>query len=270
MLRTSILVLVLGALVTVGGLIESQGAQFENSRWTEPVNLGLVNSPSNEQNAFLSKDGLSLYFTSNRPGGFGGLDIYVSHRASVESAWGPGVNLGATINTAFLDFGPNLSADGHLLFFASTRPGGQGGADIYVSRRVDPRDDFAWPPPVNVGPPLNSADFEQAPFYLQNAEDGSGNVYFNRGLQAEQRADIYYAAVTRRGAAIGGEVFVAELSSPVNDFAVSLRHDGREVFFTSQRPGSDGVSDLWTSTRQSIHHPWQNPVNAGAPPNSKS
>lgn len=244
---------------------ESQASSFAKSEWTEPVNLGAVNSPFSEANAFLSKDELTLYFTSNRPGGFGGLDIYVSHRASIYSAWQPPVNLGPPINTATSDFGPSLSVDEHLMFFASARPGGEGGADIYMSRRSDPNDDFGWETPVNVGPPINTPDQEQAPFYLQNAEDGSGNLYFSRGLQPANLQDIYYGSVTREGSARGEVVLVAELNSSVNDFAVTIRKDGREMFFASPRPGGLGGIDIWTSNRRSIHDAWETPVDAGAP-----
>lgn len=212
---------------------------------------------------FLSKDELTLYFSSNRPGGFGGLDIYVSHRASVYSAWQAPMNLGPLINTASNDLGPNLSVDGRLLFCASDRPGGEGSTDIYVSWRPDPNDDFAWQIPVNVGPPINSADQELTPFYLQNAEDGSGNLYLSRGLQSAGLQDIYYGSVTREGFAYGEIVFVAELNSSVNDFAMTIRKDGREMFFTSFRPGGRGV-DIWMSNRRSIHHAWETPVNANS------
>ena len=131
-----------GVLLTVASI--TIASDFKNSEWSEPVNLGSINSPFNEQNIFLTKDQLTIYFTSDRPGGFGGLDIYVSHRASVYSAWQTPMNLGPPVNTATNDFGPNLSIDGHLLFFASARPGGFGGADIYVSHRDDPNDHFAW------------------------------------------------------------------------------------------------------------------------------
>lgn len=255
--------------LAAGRIYEVGATHFGKSAWSEPVNLGAINTAFAEQNAFLSKDELTLYFTSDRPGGFGGLDIYVTRRASTEGAWRPAVNLGPMINTAANDFAPSLSIDGHLLFFASGRPGGHGATDIYVSRRPDPNDEFAWEAPVNLGPPINTADFEQAPFYLQNAEDGTGNLYFNRGaVVGVQRADIYYAAVARDGEVRDPEVFVAELNSSFNDFAVTVRKDGVEIFFASPRPGGLGLTDIWTSKRQSIHHAWEPPVNAGEPLNS--
>src|SRR5581483_6014029 len=70
--------------------------------WGTPVNLGpMVNTTSNDQHPAISKDGLSLYITSDRSGGFGGNDIWVSHRASRDAPWGAPVNLGSTINTPF-------------------------------------------------------------------------------------------------------------------------------------------------------------------------
>jgi hypothetical protein len=264
-MNTKIVACAIGLVLAIASNVRHAELKASASAWSEwsaPANLGAVNSPANEQNAFLSKDELTLYFTSDRTGN---LDIYVSHRASVSSAWEPPMNLGPPINTLSLDFGPNLSIDGHLLFFASTRPGGQGGSDIYVAWRSDPNDDFAWGDPVNVGPPINRTDNDQAPFYLQNAEDGSGNLYFNRGNMQAQLADLYYGSVTRKGQAAGNVVFVTELNSSVNEFAATLRKDGREIFFASPRSGSLGGNDLWTSSRQSIHHAWETPVNAGMP-----
>src|SRR6266704_1220134 len=142
-----------------------QAMSFANSEWSEPVNLGpVVNSSSNEQNATLARDGLSLYFSSNRPGGSGPLDIWVSQRTCADPndpacAWQAPVNLGSPINSAGADFAPNLSRDGHLLFFASNRGGGA--TDIFVSHRADPNDDFGWDDPVPLGPGVNTAAAEQ-------------------------------------------------------------------------------------------------------------
>ena len=254
-----------------------QAMSFANSEWSEPANLGpVVNSSANEQNAALSKDGLSLYFSSNRPGGAGPLDIWVSRRACADAddpacAWQTPVILGPVINGSGADFAPNLSIDGHLLFFSSVRPEGVGGTDIYLSHRADPNDDFGWEPAVNLGPDVNTATNENAPMYLQSAEDGVANLYFNRGANNLQQADIYVAAVTRDGETHGPADLVSELSVPnANDAAVTIRADGRELMFWSTRAGGLGGADLWMSTRQNVHDPWSPPINPGAPLNSAS
>lgn len=237
------------------------------SDWSEPVNLGpVVNSTENEQNAQLSRDGLAIYFSSDRPGpgGLRGLDIYVTRRASLDSPWEPPVNLGPLVNTPLGDFAPNVSIDGHLLFFASARPGGQGGPDLYVSRRDNVKDDMAWGEPVNLGPPLNTTDSEQAPNYHQNAEEGGGNLYFNRSAP-ENPADLYYAAVSRDGVALGPAVYVEELNTrEANEQAASLRHDAKEIFFFSNRAGGRGGNDIWTSARQNANAPWSPPTNVAS------
>src|SRR5712692_11121918 len=107
------------------------------SEWSPLVNLGPhINSAFRDAGPALSKDGLSLYFTSDRPGGRGGNDIWVSQRASREDPWGEPVNLGPTVNTAFDEGVPTFSRDGHFMYFNSVRPGGFGGNDIWISWRA--------------------------------------------------------------------------------------------------------------------------------------
>lgn len=229
------------------------------SAWSDPVNLGAsINTAANEQNATLSKDGLSLYFTSSRIDGRGGLDIWVSQRSSADSPWEPAENLGSPVNSTAADFAPNLSPDGHLLFLVSNRDGNN---DIYVSQRADKHDDFAWEEPVRLGPGVNTADMEQGPMYLQSVEDGPTNLYFIRGSNALGLSDIYSAAVKRDGETLGPAELVSELSvAGATDAGVTVRKDGKEVFFFSTRSGSSGI-DLWTSTRQNVHDAWSEPVN---------
>jgi hypothetical protein len=242
--------------------------RFANSEWSAPVNVGApVNTAAGEMNAALSSDELSLYFTSNRAGGLGGTDIWVSQRDCDTCPWQTPVNLGTPVNSAGADAGPRLSIDGHLLFFQTDRPGGQGSIDLYVSRRNNPNDDLAWGDPVNLGTGVNTASAEQAADYLQSAEDGAGNLYFNRGLGAA--VDLYYVAVTRDGETRGPAVLVSELSDPTaTDQHATVRKDGREIFFSSFRVGGLGGFDLWTSARRSVHEPWSSPANLGAPLNT--
>lgn len=248
-----------------------QAHSFKNSEWSDPVNVGApVNSAANEMNAALSPDELSLYFVSTRAGGLGGADIWVSRRASLESPWGTPVNLGAGVNSAGLEAAPALSIDGHLLFFSSDRPGGQGSNDIYVARRTDKNDDLGWGPAVNLGPDVNTTGFEAGGFYLQSAEAGPTNFYFVRGPNTVE-LDIYTASVTRDGQTRGPAVPVAELNDPnpaITDAHPSVRTDGREVLFHSTRAGGTGGADLWSASRRNVHEPWSTPVNMGVPLNS--
>ena len=101
--------------------------------WGSPTNLAAVNSGVADITPTISSDRLSLYFASNRSGGFGGFDLYVSTRSDTSSLFGAAVNLGASINSSFDDMAPSISSDGTTLYFDSDRSGGVGGFDIYQS-----------------------------------------------------------------------------------------------------------------------------------------
>ena len=107
--------------------------------WGTTVNLGpTVNSQYNEGSQSISVDGLTLYFDdypSSRPGGLGGVDIWVMTRPTVSDSWGTPVNLGSVVNSGARDAGPSISADGLALFLYSNRSGGYGSNDIWVARR---------------------------------------------------------------------------------------------------------------------------------------
>jgi len=260
-----------------------QPMSFANSEWSEPVPLlAPVNSRCQDQTPTLSKDELSLYFLSDRPGGFGSLvsttgcmdnfDLWVAQRSSADGPWETAVNMGPTINTARNEAGPALSPDGHLLFFSSDRATTGILHDIYVSRRADPKDDFGWGEPTPLGPDVNTTLHEAGPFYSQSAEDGSANLYFYRGSDNGATTDIYYAAVTRDGETRGPAVLVSELSYPGRpDGFVTVRADGKEILFNSGRPltpGGANAFDIWVSTRRSTHDAWSAPVNLGPPVNT--
>src|SRR5437667_5217740 len=106
-------------------LAQSPSATPQYSDWSAPVNLGPnINTASSERQVSITHQGLSLYFDSDRPGGIGSNDIYVSQRTSVNAPWGPARNLGPIINTTSREFAPNFSPDDHWIYFASDRPGG--------------------------------------------------------------------------------------------------------------------------------------------------
>jgi len=100
--------------------------------WGVPANLGpTVNSTFGEALPYVSRDGLSLYFTSNRPGGLGGGDIWVTTRPSILDPWTQPINLGPPVNTSYHDGSPRLSGDGSTLYFYSSRPSGYGDTDLW-------------------------------------------------------------------------------------------------------------------------------------------
>src|SRR5215203_1959458 len=181
------------AIVLVSAFTASSSAQ-KYSEWSEPINLGPnVNSTSMDRGPAISKDGLSLYFASNRTDvGFGEEDIYVSQRETRDSEWGPAVNLGPSINTTASEMVPAFSRDGHLMFFASNRPEGSfGGVDIWVSRRENTHDDFAWQPAENLGAGVNSISLDEGPSYFANDEGGVPQLYFSSGISRPGGAGIY-------------------------------------------------------------------------------
>jgi Tol biopolymer transport system component len=250
--------------------VEPRFNSSEGPEWSAPVNLGpVVNSTARDDNPTISADGLSLYFGSDRPGGEGNIDVWVTRRACRACPWELPVNLGPPINTPFIDGAPSLSPDGHLLFFHSNRPGAVGSSDIWVTHRSGNKDEEDWEPPVNLGPDVNTTDDENGPEYV--ASDGGGALYFNRGNQALQLSDLYRAEVMRDGRTEGPAQPVTELNAPAfNDAAPTVRADAREILFWSTRPVSLGGIDIWVSTRQSANHPWSPPENAGPPLNTES
>jgi hypothetical protein len=255
-----------GALVLVPAFTASSDDQ-EYSDWSEPINLGpIVNSTALERAPAISKDGLSLYFASNRLGGFGGEDIYVSQRETRDDEWGPSMNLGPIVNTADNEMVPAFSRDGHLLFFASNRlEGSFGSTDIWVSRREHTHDDFGWQQPENLGAGVNSAAIDEGPSYFDNDEVGVPQLYFSSGMNRPGGAGIYVSEQAADGSFGPAVRVIVSLANA----RPSIRHDGLEIFFNSNRPGSIANSiDLWVATRETVFDAWSEPINPGSPLNS--
>lgn len=158
---------------------------LEGGAWSKPVPLNKnINSPHFwETSASISADGKRLFFTSNRPGGQGELDIYVSELDS-KGSWGKAVNLGPTINTPFHEDSPFIHHDGVTLFFSSDGHPTMGSNDIFKSEFRDGQ----WSKPVNLGYPINSIEYDG--FFMLSADKKTGYYSALRedGLGS---ADIY-------------------------------------------------------------------------------
>ena len=237
------------------------------SAWSAPTNLAALNTAFDEAGPAISKDGRSLYFHSNRPGGQGLSDLYVSERESADDPWGPPQNLGAVVNTAFTESVPNFSRDGHYLFFASDRPGGAGNLDMWVSWREHTHDNFGWQAAVPLAA-LNTASIDAGPGYFENDGAGAPQLFFASDRPGGPGAlDIFVSEQDADGA-FGPPVRIDELASPLADQAPEVSHDGLVMYLQSGRTGTSGPADLWMSTRAAVGDPWSTPTNLGPVVNS--
>ncbi|SEL15747.1 OmpA family protein [Parapedobacter koreensis] len=157
----------------------------EGDRWSEPHNLGTpVNSQGWEAQPALGADGRTLYFVSNRSGGQGGYDIWVSTLQD-DDQWGEPQNLGPTINTPFNESSPYIHADNHTLYFVSNGWPGFGDKDIFKSQRDS---DGNWQQPANLGFPINDHHEQSA---LTVSMNGKHAFFSARRPDALGGLDIY-------------------------------------------------------------------------------
>jgi WD40 repeat protein len=169
------------------------------------------------------------------------------------------------INSSGDDRGPCLSRDGHTLFFSSNRPGGFGSQDLWMSYRWDTTNDFSWEPPVNLGPGVNTSDPDFGAAYIDN-EWGPDTLLFGRRVNGGE-SDIYISERQWDGGPFEDAERVGQLSMlSFDDLRPAVRLDGLELYFHSNRPGSQGSPqghDLWVAWRPSTFSTWSFPQNVG-------
>jgi hypothetical protein len=224
-------------------------ARWTPAGWSEPTPIDAINTKDNELGPELSRDGQSLYFYSDRPGGMGGYDIWVSHLTS--GAWGTPTNLGPSVNSRWNDYGPALSPDGQHLYFSSNRP--RPGEAVL--------NDDAWPATIREHRTRHDYDLyvadltqgsEARPLLALNTDADEGApaispagdfLYF-----ASDRAggfggfDLYRARLTRSGFE-AVENLGPNINSLNNDLDPALTSDGFRLMFSSDRAPPTGIDD---------------------------
>jgi hypothetical protein len=263
--RSTRAALVIGVLSAVAALAATAAAGPHFSGWSTAQKIDQIAGNSSELNTssldgcpIQSPDGLSLYMASSRPGGKGGLDIWVATRARERDSWGEPVNLPEPINSAADDFCPTpLHAD-RLLFVSRRVTTGVtcGMGDIYLTRRHPAH---GWSEPQHLGcDPAgpNSALDEQGPSYVQ------GRLYFSRSSPTVP-GDLYIS-VNDGNTSFTAATAITELNDAgANDIQPNVRKDGREIVFSSNRGGGAGGQDIWVATREHVEGAWSAPANLG-------
>jgi len=257
-----------GGTVTMGGCVSADGLSLyvcsdrsggyggtfdmyvatraaAQDEWGPAVNLGpTLNSAAWEHTLNISPDGLSLYFSSDRPGGSGQMDMWVATRPDTASPWGASVNLGPAVNSAAWDLSARESADGLTLLFHSQRSGGLGGEDIWMSTRATKN--APWGKPVNVGAPVNSGanDGEAVLtpdgltlFFCSDRAGGIGNY------------DLWVTTRRSTNHAWGPAINLGRsANTPATEWLGSISADGSTLYFASDRPTVWGPCSIYQTT----------------------
>jgi hypothetical protein len=245
-------------------MLDGRSAQADFT-FGERIHLGLtINSPAEDAQPGISADGLSLFFHSERSGGYGGRDIWVAERATKNENWTALENVGPPVNTSHQDSSPDISRDGLTLYFDSDRPGGSGMSDIWVTTRTTKSD--PWGTPVNLGPSVNSSSYDA---YPSVSADGLTLFMHSNRPGGYGGYDIWMTTRQSKGDSWTTPV---NLGSTVNSSAIDsdpcISHDGLVLFFTSLRPGGYGIADMYLLRRTTMQDSWDSPVNLGPIVNS--
>lgn len=161
-------------------------SEFKHGKWgpITPLDSNINNPDSWDVQPSVTSDGKTLYFVSDRPGGFGGYDIYVSHKDD-KGHWSKAENLGPTINTKGNEKTPFIHTDSQTLYFSSNGRPGMGGYDIYYSKL---KDDGTWTEPKNIGYPINTR-YDDVGFFVST--DGHYGYFASNQLKGPGGWDIF-------------------------------------------------------------------------------
>lgn len=224
----------------LGGRNEDFFVSENFGQWEAARRLtGSINTPESEGAQTISQDGTWLVFTGcNRPEGMGSCDLYMSYLT--KQGWSQATNMGNKINTEDWESQPSLSPDKRDLYFASKRPGGFGGSDLYVSHLLP---NGRWSDPENLGPEINTPGDEQGPFIHADNQ----TLYFaSTGHTGYGDDDLY---VIRR--APGGKWGKPEnLGYPINtvnrEGTLFIAANGKTAYYASDRGEGKGLMDIYS------------------------
>ena len=229
---------------STGGKKDNDNNYFEDiyvshkvdGKWSNPENMGApINSEYHEGCIGISKDGKELYIYKEINAG----DIYVS-KLKDGNKWSKPEPLSPMVNTDFYEPSVALADSGKTLYFSSNKPGGQGGLDLYMSKKDDKGN---WQEAVNLGPEVNTGSDEDGPFYDQNTK----YLYFSSaGHKGMGGYDVFRAkqdSITHKWSKPYNLGY--PINSPEDDIYYTLTADGKRAFYSSFNADGTGDKDIF-------------------------
>lgn len=215
-------------------------SRLEQGKWSKGSPVKSINTDKDEGMCTLVRDGRRIYFTAcGREQGMGICDIWEA-LVSSEGEIGEATPLSGYANSGRWESQASISCDGSTLFFASEREGGLGKSDLYYSKR---QADGSWSMPVNLGPRINTDDYEEAPFITN---DGRTLYFSSYGHPGMGDQDIFMSWLDDNGE----WSIPINLGPPVNtafrELGLYLSADGATGYFASERPDGFGNLDIYT------------------------
>lgn len=225
---------------------ENEGDIFiserKNGVWSSPEPLSdAINSSYMENSISISPDKNLLFFASNRPGGYGGIDIYVSVKDK-KGEWGKSKNLGPMINTEFDEEGPFIDYDGKTLYFSSMGRKGMGGHDIFKSEYDSVAKE--WTEPVNLGFPINTPDND---VYFVSTKDGKRGYYASVRTDGMGYQDIYMVTIPDMGEdmnllASASEDIIQTQKPEEKDIKIEKQKEPESIETPEETPAEEAVA----------------------------
>ncbi|MBI3135685.1 MAG: OmpA family protein [Bacteroidetes bacterium] len=186
----------------------------EDGAWTQPKLMEkTINTDGHEPDASLTFDGKRLYFTSDKPGGIGGHDIYYSDWDDEKQRWGDAVNVGNVLNTPYEERSVFIHPDGETMYFASKGHNTMGGYDLFYSKLVN----GAWTTPVNLGPPLNTPDDDVQLVVAGNGRFGYCSSYRSGGYGEKDIYVITFLGPEKPPVLSNEDNLIASIAKPIKE-----------------------------------------------------
>lgn len=219
-------------------------SKYKDGKWQDAVNMGPpINSPENEGASTTSADGQYLFYTAcQHPANIGSCDLWLTFVKG--DKWQVPIHLPDNVNSKYKETQPSLSADGKTLYFASNRPGGQGGMDVWKTTF----ENNAWTNPVNLGPQINTPFDDECPFIHQ---DGVTLYFASDGWPGMGMRDLFFSKRGEDGNWSTPENLGYPINTGGNEEGLIINRSGTKGYFSSDKvtnPGHQGRVDIYSFT----------------------